>query len=96
MASKVDEKIYMDNLTIALSRIINKKSGVQYVLKDLYCSDEWSKIDELGIQRVLGEKFKALMESKNGEVKVCDMLGIIIHSNKTSNDNYTTQKYTRK
>ena len=96
MDNKVDEKVYMEKLNIALSRVVTKSVGVKFTLKDLFCNDEWAEIDEMGIQRVLGEKFKAIMESKNDGMKVCDRLGVEIHPNKTGNGNYKTQEYTRK
>jgi hypothetical protein len=96
MANKIADEVYIENLNIAFSRVVTKGKGVKFTLKDLFCNDEWCEIDRLGIQRVLGEKFKAIMESQSGDIKVCDRLGIEMHTNKTENDNYRTQEYTRK
>lgn len=96
MANRADEKVYMEKLSVALSRIVTKNIGVKFGLKDLFCNDEWEEIDRLGIQRVLGEKFKAVMMSEIDGVKVCDRLGIEVYPNQTSNNNYKTQEYSRK
>lgn len=96
MSNEVDEKVYVEKLNVALSRVVTKREGVKFSLKDLFCSDEWDEIDGMGIQRVLGVKFKAIMMSEFEGIKVCDRLGIEVYENKTENGNFKTQEYSRR